>query len=109
MVLLVLVVMLVMMVVMFTKTGKCQVEAEDLESFLRTGKELGLKGLLEDTIDNKDLGMVPVMSVEECDIANEAIEKPALVEMNKESNKPEWSNVKSSLDVELPLDENSEE
>ena len=99
--------MVMMMLVMFTKTGKCQVEAEDLESFLRTGKELGLKGLLEDTIDNKDLGMVPVMSIEECDIANDAIEKSTLVEMNKESNKPEMSNVENSLDVGLSLNENS--
>ena len=31
----------------FTYTGACQVEVADLKSFLKTGEELGYKGLLE--------------------------------------------------------------
>ena len=38
----------------FTYTGECQVEEAELESFLRTGQELGVKGLLENfLVDSK--------------------------------------------------------
>ena len=37
----------------FTYTGECQVEAGELKSFLRTGKDLGIQGLLENTVGNE--------------------------------------------------------
>ena len=46
----------------FTYTGECQVEAGELESFLRTGKELGVQGLLEleNTMGKEVSRMIPV-------------------------------------------------
>ena len=90
----------------FTYTGECQVEAGELESFLRTGKELGVQGLLEleNTMGKEVSRMIPVKE-------SSKVALPA--ELKREGSVA--SNLKAgfgdglSTNIEVPLDSNMEE
>ena len=74
-----------------TYTGECKVEAAELDSLLRTGKELGLQGLLENTVGDQ---------------VSRMIEKSKMVEalpteLNKERNIT--SDFQAGFDVGPPL------
>ena len=59
-------------------TGECQVEGADLFSLLRTGKDLGIKGLLENTVGNE------VLRIEKhSNMDNEMIEEAPSTEPKK--------------------------
>ena len=59
----------------FSYTGECQVEALELKSFLRTAKEFGIKGLLENFLDVPKT--IPVV---------ESLENDGIEELAKERN-----------------------
>ena len=101
----------------FTYTGECEVEAAELQSFLRIGKELGVQGLLEDTTDNRALGLIPFVGKEEPGISDNPIQRTTLAELNEERRnfseerilrKEDFSGAGSSQNDELPLDEEPE-
>ena len=64
-----------------TYTGECQVEAAELDSLLRTGKELGLQGLLENTVGDQVSRMI-----EQSKMIDNHCKEALLTGLNKERN-----------------------
>ena len=81
----------------FTYTGECQVEATELKSFLKTGEELGLQGLLENSMGGEVSRMM-----ENPKIGREATEQPPETEVNKGRNIP--SDLRSEIDLGSHID-----
>ena len=86
----------------------CQVEAAELESFIRTGKELGLQGLLENTTGAEVSGLIPVF--ENSKMFGDKNEETLSTELNKERSIISNLNPGSdSISIELPLDRSPEQ
>ena len=89
----------------------CQVEAVDFDSFMRTGKELGLQGLLENTLGAEVLRPIPVL--ENSKMFGDTKKEAFPTELNKErsiiSNLKSGSDDGLSINKELPLDRNPEQ
>ena len=95
----------------FTYTGQCEVEATELESFLRTGKELGVQGLLENTMVGAKVSRV-IPDKENPKMFGDTNEEALPTELNKiEESSPKvlkQGNGEGQINIELLLGKNSE-
>ena len=64
-----------------TYTGECKVEASELDSLLRTGKELGFQGLLENTVGDQVSRMI-----EKSKLIDNHCKEALPTELNEERN-----------------------